>query len=333
MLDNKEGFLFLDKPKGITSHDLVSKYRRILKTKQIGHAGTLDPFATGLMILAVGKATKLLKFLSGLDKTYEATIRLGYSTDTDDYTGKRLSNKASIRVADLSNEVVFEAFSKLTGKIKQIPSKYSAKKIDGQRAYKLSRDGKDFKLDPVEVEIFDFSPISKDIVNKKNFKIDESSASENANGNILEIKAGAHVSSGTYIRALARDLGEILEVGAHLTELKRVQIGRYRLPDSEISINDVKILSVFEVLKDILPFFTIEQKKIDEISFGRVIKIAINKSKIESILGLNSNNNNCLLFDKSKNLIALGIFGNHSKEKSSDNKIIRIEIAPKKVFL
>jgi tRNA pseudouridine55 synthase len=223
------GFLFLDKPKGISSNSLVIKYKKILNIKKIGHSGTLDPMATGLMILAVGKATKLLEFLLHLDKEYTGTIRLGISTKTDDAEGDIIYEKSVIledettklgkpaEATKLTKTQILAAFSKLNGNIEQIPSSFSAKKISGKRAYMLARAKETVKLNPQKITVYNFLPISN--------------ITQDANTNFLDIDFIASVSSGTYIRALARDLGKMLKVGGHLTVLRRTKISSFALND------------------------------------------------------------------------------------------------------
>ncbi|QHC67042.1 tRNA pseudouridine(55) synthase TruB [Rathayibacter sp. VKM Ac-2759] len=219
------GILLLDKPGGITSHDLVSRTRRRAGTRKVGHAGTLDPMATGLMILGLGPSTRLLTYLVGLDKQYEATIRLGASTSTDDREGETLATADPGRVEAITAEAVDAVVATLTGAIEQVPSSVSAIKVDGRRAYARARDGEEVVLParPVTVGAFDVL------------------ARREAEG-FLDLDVRIDCSSGTYIRALARDLGAALEVGGHLTALRRTRVGPFAI-DAAGDIDELDVPS------------------------------------------------------------------------------------------
>ena len=207
-----EGLLLVDKPSGWTSHDVVARIRRVCGTRRVGHAGTLDPMATGVLVLGVGKATKLLTFLVGCDKGYAATVRLGESTVTDDAEGEVV---ASADAGDVSRAALDAAVAGLTGAIQQVPSSVSAIKIDGQRSYARVRSGEDVRLAARPVTVSRFAVL------------DVRSA-----GTGLDVDIEVEVSSGTYVRALARDLGSALGVGGHLTALRRTRVGRYAIADA-----------------------------------------------------------------------------------------------------
>jgi tRNA pseudouridine55 synthase len=201
------GFLLVDKPPGPTSHDIVDIVRRALKTRRVGHAGTLDPFASGLLILAVGKATKEISKFVGLDKTYEAVIRLGATSDTMDRTGKIEPMACGV----VGEAAVQEILRKFTGQIDQVPPMYSAKKVGGKKLYELAREGKEIERKPVRVTIHEIELLSHDWP---------------------YLKIRTRVSSGTYIRALAHDIGAALGCGAYLEELRRMAIGTHRVEDA-----------------------------------------------------------------------------------------------------
>lgn len=205
------GVLLVDKPAGVTSHTVVAMARRQLRTRKVGHAGTLDPMATGLMVLGVGPATRLLTFLVGLDKTYEATIALGVSTITDDAEGETVE---TVDASHLTQEAVEAAVAPLTGDIEQVPSAVSAIKVDGERSYARVRAGEDVALAarPVTVSRFDLGSLRP--------------------GALASIDAVVDCTSGTYVRALARDLGASLGVGGHLTALRRTRVGPFDLDDA-----------------------------------------------------------------------------------------------------
>ena len=201
-----DGILLVDKPAGATSHDVVNDARRAFRTRRIGHAGTLDPFATGLLVLLIGHATRLLPYLHGEPKVYEATITFGSETDTDDLTGTRT------RLADLPDvSRVREAVISLTGTFEQVPPSYSAKQVAGRRAYDVARRGGSLELPPVRVSVhaWDIRSLTGD-----------------------RLEAAITCAGGTYIRALARDLGRLSGSAAHLTALRRTRSGSFDLADA-----------------------------------------------------------------------------------------------------
>jgi tRNA pseudouridine55 synthase len=202
------GLVVVDKPDGMTSHDVVAKVRRIMGTKKVGHAGTLDPMATGVLVLGIERATKLLGHLALDTKAYLATIRLGSSTTTDDAQGETLSTSD---VSDVADAAIAAGIAKLTGHIQQVPSAVSAVKVDGKRAYARVRAGEQVELAarPVEVSRFDLLSVRRD--------------------DGLELDVMVECSSGTYVRALARDLGTDLGVGGHLAALRRTRVGPFDL--------------------------------------------------------------------------------------------------------
>ena len=205
--------MLVDKPEGWTSHDVVARIRRVANTRRVGHAGTLDPMATGLLVLGVESATKLLTFIVGADKTYEATIRLGASTITDDRESEFLEQAAPEAVSEISNQNIFDGIAGLTGNLEQVPSSVSAIKVDGVRAYAKVRGGDEVKLKarPVTVSRFDVVGEPRHI------------------DGFIDVDVIIDCSSGTYIRALARDLGSKLGVGGHLTALRRTRVGGYTI--------------------------------------------------------------------------------------------------------
>ena len=212
------GILLVDKPGGITSHDVVARARRALGTRKIGHAGTLDPMATGLLVLGVEGATRLLTFVVGLDKTYEATIRLGVATATDDADGEVVQ---ATDADSLEPAAIAAGVAALTGRISQVPSTYSAIKVDGRRAYDLARAGEDVQLKAREVTVSRF-----DVVAQR--RVPAGTAGEGApDAGAVDLDVVVDCSSGTYIRSLARDLGEALGVGGHLTALRRTRVGPF----------------------------------------------------------------------------------------------------------
>ncbi len=198
------GVLPVDKPEGPTSHDIVARARRALGTRRIGHTGTLDPFASGLLLLCLGRATRIAEYLTGLDKTYRATARLGAVTDTDDRTGAVLATSDAWRSLDAAR--VEEALQGLAGSQLQVPPAYSAKKVEGERMYARARRGEPVALPPVPVTIHRIEVLELELP---------------------DVRFEVECSSGTYIRALARDLGARLGVGAHLAALRRTRVGEH----------------------------------------------------------------------------------------------------------
>lgn len=200
------GLVVVDKPGGWTSHDVVARVRRLAGTRKVGHAGTLDPMATGVLVLGVGRATRLLGYLTAHDKTYEATIRLGQSTVTDDAEGDVTSASSA---ADTGDAAVRRGVAALTGDIEQVPSAVSAIKVGGKRSYARVRAGEEVALPPRSVHVASF----------------EVHALRRPTPDLLDVDITVTCSSGTYIRALARDLGAALGVGGHLTALRRTRSG------------------------------------------------------------------------------------------------------------
>lgn len=206
----RPGILLVDKPGGITSHDVVSRARKALGTRKIGHAGTLDPMATGLLVLGVEGATRLLTYIVGADKTYEATILLGVSTDSDDADGVETARADADAIEAVADEAISAGIAALTGEIDQVPSTVSAIKVAGRRAYDLARAGEQVELTSrrVTVSRFDVRAMRR-------------------GNDTIELDVVVDCTSGTYIRALARDLGRALGVGGHLTVLRRTRIGAF----------------------------------------------------------------------------------------------------------
>lgn len=207
------GLVVVDKPAGMTSHDVVGRCRRIFGTRKVGHAGTLDPMATGVLVIGIERATKLLGLLTAADKSYDATIRLGQTTTTEDAEGEVV---ATTSAAGVTEPAIAEAVAALRGPIDQVPSAVSAIKVAGQRAYKLVREGQEVQLAArrVRIERFDVLAVRR------------------ATPDLVDVDVAVDCSSGTYIRALARDIGAALGVGGHLTALRRTRVGRFGLDEA-----------------------------------------------------------------------------------------------------
>ncbi|WP_121252388.1 tRNA pseudouridine(55) synthase TruB [Nocardioides ferulae] len=212
-MSEASGLVVVDKPAGITSHDVVSRVRRLAGTRKVGHAGTLDPMATGVLVLGVERATRLLGHLTLTEKAYEATVRLGASTTTDDAEGEV---QATSSTADLDEEQVREVLAGFVGDIEQVPTAVSAIKVDGKRAYQRVRDGEQVELRPRPVTVHELT-------------VGEVRRVVEHGHHYLDVDISLRCSSGTYVRAIARDAGAALSVGGHLTALRRTAVGPYRL--------------------------------------------------------------------------------------------------------
>jgi tRNA pseudouridine55 synthase len=222
----ESGLIIVDKPGGMTSHDVVAKIRRIAGTRRVGHAGTLDPMATGVLVIGVEKATRLLGHLTLTEKTYHATIRLGQSTSTDDAEGEPTGGEPADGV---TREAIDAAIAKLTGEIMQVPPGVSAIKVGGQRAYKLTREGAAPELKARSVTVHEFTVTAGRSV-KMPLRGDDPPSTPRG---FFDFDAVIRCSSGTYIRALARDLGAALGTGGHLTALRRTQVGPFTEKDAK----------------------------------------------------------------------------------------------------
>lgn len=209
----ESGVVVVDKPADWTSHDVVARTRRLARTRRVGHAGTLDPMATGVLVLGVEKGTKILGHLTLTEKVYEATIRLGLGTSTDDAEGEP---GARVDASGVTEEAVYAAAEKLTGRIQQVPPQVSAIKVGGERAYKSARAGREVALEPRTVTVTEFAVTGVRRVS-------------DSDGDFVDLDASVTCSSGTYIRSLARDMGADLGVGGHLTALRRTRVGPYDL--------------------------------------------------------------------------------------------------------
>lgn len=253
----RAGVLLLDKPLGMSSHSAVARARRALGSRKAGHAGTLDPDAGGLMVLGFGAATRLLTFLVGLDKTYEATIRLGAATSTDDAGGDVLSRPGARLPLPVEAEL-----QQFVGAIRQRPSAVSAVKVDGRRAYDRVRAGEQVELPERDVTIHHLQVLGI--------------RTETVDGTpVVDVDIMVRVSSGTYIRAIARDLGERLAVGGHLTALRRTRVGPFDVTDArtlESLDPQTPLLSMGDVAAAVLPVVTVPPEQATAVSHGQRIE-------------------------------------------------------------
>jgi tRNA pseudouridine55 synthase len=251
------GLVIVDKPSGMTSHDVVGKCRRIFGTRRVGHAGTLDPMATGVLVVGIERATKILGLLTGASKSYAATIRLGQTTSTEDAEGQLLQE---ISAEHLTEATIAAAITGLRGDIMQVPSAVSAVKVDGQRAYKLARAGKVVELAarPVRIDRFEMLALHR--------------------GRFIDLDVVVDCSSGTYIRALARDLGDALAVGGHLTALRRTRVGRFGLDQArsldELAERPQLSLTLDEACLQLFPRRELTAEEADAAANGRALTSA-----------------------------------------------------------
>ena len=254
------GLLLVDKPSGITSHGAVAAARRSLGTRKIGHAGTLDPMATGLLILGVERATRLLGHLALHDKEYLATIRLGATTVTDDAEGETLELADPAVLAAVTSDDIDRAMLTLTGEIQQVPSAVSAIKVDGKRSYARVRAGEDVQLKArtVTVSAFERTSVRRSV-------------------EAIDIDVRVECTTGTYVRALGRDLGAALGVGAHLTMLRRTRIGAFTV-DHAVSVDGISVESLIplsEAARSCFPTVALTAEDADHVSHGRRISLAL----------------------------------------------------------
>ena len=220
--DAVSGLLIVDKPQGITSHDVVSRTRRLAHTRRVGHAGTLDPMATGVLVLGINKATRLLTWITDHSKRYEAQVRFGVETTTEDAEGEVTSAKGC---DGLGNEEIEAVLSRFRGTISQVPSAVSAIKVNGKRAYARVRAGEDVKLEPREVEISLLEAQGQ----PRSHRVEYALEGKCTHVNCVDLNVVVECSAGTYIRAFARDLGNALGCGAHLISLRRTRVGEFSI--------------------------------------------------------------------------------------------------------
>ncbi|MEU3103037.1 tRNA pseudouridine(55) synthase TruB [Streptomyces griseoflavus] len=244
-----DGLVIVDKPSGFTSHDVVAKMRGIARTRRVGHAGTLDPMATGVLVLGVERATKLLGHLALTEKEYVGTVRLGQNTLTDDAEGEITS---STDASAVTREAVDAGVARLTGDIMQVPSRVSAIKINGVRSYKRAREGEEFDIPARPVTVSSFSV----------YDVREGVAEDGTP--VLDLVVSVVCSSGTYIRALARDLGAGLGVGGHLTALRRTRVGPYKL-DSAKTLDQLQeeltVMPIAEAATAAFPRWDVDERR------------------------------------------------------------------------
>ncbi|MFM8937651.1 MAG: tRNA pseudouridine(55) synthase TruB [Actinomycetota bacterium] len=257
-MSKQHGFLVIDKPAGMTSHDVVAQLRKRLGTKQVGHAGTLDPMATGVLVVGMNNATKFLQYIVTGKKRYNAIIRLGISTVTDDKEGEVVAVKDW---RALNDSDIQSSMDKFRGTILQVPSSVSAKKIAGERAYDLVREGKEVELAAKEVTIHELKVLA---IHRNEH---------------LDIEIDVACSAGTYIRSIARDLGAALGVGGHLIELRRTEVAPFELNEAG-EIGSAEVLPLRDAIAKVLPIRELGFDEVAELKFGR----RIDKSNQEGVV-------------------------------------------------
>ncbi len=282
----KDGILIIDKPIDWTSHDVVGKLRKLLKTKRIGHTGTLDPFATGVLVMLVGKATRLAQFLDKDVKEYEAIIQFGFETDTGDLTGIQT---ATGKINKVSAEEIEIALQDFRGKISQTPPMYSAKKVDGKKLYELARQGIEIERKPVNITIYTLELLE-------------------TNGTTAKIKVAC--SAGTYIRTLAEDIGRKLEICGHLTSLRRIQAGKFEISQS-VKIEEAENTELISMNDAILHLTEVQ------ISAEEIVDLGHGKKIFRELI---VENNTVRITDETNNLLAVGQY--ETDEKSIQPKIV-----------
>ena len=249
-----DGVILADKPAGLTSHDVVARVRRLAGTRKVGHAGTLDPMATGVLVLGVGRATRLLGHLTLADKRYDATVRLGVSTTTDDAEGDTVE---ALSTAGVTADDVRRVLASLVGEIDQVPSAVSAIKVDGKRAYARVRAGETVELPSRRVTIHGLEVVSTDLP---------------------DVEISVHCSSGTYVRAIARDLGASLGVGGHLTALRRTAVGPFGLAQArslESLAEGFTVTPIADAARTSFPVMDLDETQAADVRVGRRLDVGL----------------------------------------------------------
>jgi len=250
------GVAVIDKPAGRTSHQVVAKVRHIVGTRKVGHAGTLDPMATGVLVIGIGRATRLLGYLALTEKAYQATIRLGIATVSDDADGEMI---ASAGAGGVSDDQIGPALARLRAKRLQVPSSVSAIKINGVRSYAKVRSGQDVVLSPRQVIIHKF-----DVLDRRDLEVDGVT--------VVDLDVIVECSSGTYVRALARDLGTTLGTGGHLTALRRTRVGPFTLEQAQTideAERGLRIVPLADVVRSSFATLTVNETQANDIRHGR----------------------------------------------------------------
>ncbi len=306
-----DGILIIDKPAGITSHDVVARCRRILKTKRIGHTGTLDPFATGVMVVLVGKATRLAQFLDKDAKEYEATVKFGFETDTGDRTGEIKESSISNFKVQISKEQIEEVLPAFRGEILQTPPMFSAKKVDGKKLYELARKGIEIERKAVKVKIYELEMIKEEEKRRRGEK-EKKSQPKDLELETWDLELKVLCSAGTYIRVLAEDIGKKLKTGAHLAELRRTRAGKFSIEKSvtleklEETVAENKLLEVLISTNDAVSHLRevkLSDEEVAKIKNGVKLKRVSDELKDGEVLRLT----------EGENLLGIGFYNKTEK--------------------
>ncbi len=304
-----DGVLIIDKPAGLTSHDVVTRARGLLQQSRVGHTGTLDPFATGVLVLLFGRATRLAQFLSGAEKEYEAVIRFGYATDTGDFTGKPITDPSERTFDGLtqvwSGQEIEAALESLRGEIDQVPPMYSAKKRGGKKFYEYARRGEQVERIPVRVTVRAFEVVS----------FSDELLRNNADGTV-DLAVRVVCSAGTYIRTLAESLGNQLGVGAHLAELRRTRAGNFHISEA-VRLEQLKEKVVEKSLGTVLrppdealshmPFVCLSASDGKRVRHGMAVPIEQHSG------GIPADGENIRIRDDTEQLVAIACYDARSK--------------------
>lgn len=303
------GVLVIDKPEGLTSHDVVARVRRILKTKAVGHTGTLDPFATGVLVVLIGRATRLAQFLGKAEKEYLATIRFGFETTTGDRTGTAKQLPITNYELRITRSEIENVLAKFRGEIWQTPPMYSAKKIAGKKLYELARKGEEVERQPVKVTISALEIIETSVAE----------TIENQKSKIENLTVRVVSSAGTYIRVLAEDIGKELGIGAHLAALRRTRAGSFALSRA-ITLEQLEELTIENKIEQVLlppndalahmPFVALDECGVKKILNGNKLSTAQSFVDGEFIR----------ICDEQKRLIAVGVF--NASENSVQPRVV-----------
>ena len=310
-----DGAIIIDKPPGLTSHDVVARVRRIINVRRVGHTGTLDPFATGVLVVLVGRATRLAQFLSGADKEYEAIIRLGVATDTGDVTGAPISTDTGDQIGShvstpdktiqhLTDVDIQTALASLVGEIDQVPPMYSAKKLQGRKLYEFARRGEQVEREPVRVTVHSFRTRDTKQLLKDN------------NDGTFDVAVHVVCSAGTYVRTLAESFGERLGAGAHLAELRRLRAGAFGISNA-VTLDQLKTAAAEDSLGTVLlpprevllemPYAVASARDTQSIYHGKAISLEAHSS------GVPSEGENVAIRDEEGSLVAVCSYDSATK--------------------
>jgi tRNA pseudouridine55 synthase len=321
-----DGILIIDKPAGITSHDVVARCRRILRTKKIGHTGTLDPFATGVVVILVGKATRLAQFLDRDAKEYEAVVRFGFETDTGDRTGEIKQSSISNFKFQISNQEIEAVLTEFRGEIRQTPPMYSAKKVEGKKLYELARKGIEIERKSVAVKIYELELLESKVESETSAVADDlistnTEITENSQLKTQDSRLKVSCSAGTYIRTLAEDIGKKLNIGAHLAELRRTRAGKFHLSQA-VTLEKLEEIVVANKLHEILisPNEAVSHLAEVKLSAEETAKIK-NGVRLQKHLN-DSKEGDFLRLTTGKNLLAIGLY--HESEKNIQPKLVLV---------